>query len=125
MYPHPSSPTVDPSYPFGSSSFPRRYNYSDNDSDNADPYGRRDNFISDSSHHGLNDDRFYDNNGPYDLYDYGRLRPSFVFCFFTPFSLSRTKDTDSDIDYGPRYGPSVESLGPSQLGLPEAGTPYT
>ena len=90
MYPHPSSPTADPSDPFGSSSFPRRYIYSDNDSDNADPYGRRDTFTSDSSHHGLNDDRYYDNNGPYDLY--GRLRPSFAFCIFTSiFSLQDNK----------------------------------
>jgi len=70
MYPQSSSPTADHADAFtSSSSVPRRYVYSDGDSDSVDPYGRRDTYASDSSNNGLNDpDRYYDQNGNYDPY---------------------------------------------------------
>ena len=69
-YPHSTSPTLEHADPFGpSASVPRRYVYSDNDSDNVDSYGRRDTYASDSSNNGLNDpERYYDHNGIYDPY---------------------------------------------------------
>ncbi|KAI6096184.1 glycosyltransferase family 48 protein [Pisolithus croceorrhizus] len=104
MHPHSSSPMADMPDPFGSSApYPRRYMYSDNDSDNIEPYERRDTYASDSSHNGLNDDRYYDHSGAYDLYG--------------------PQDTDSDVDvYGARYAQSVESLGPSRLATSDAAT---
>jgi hypothetical protein len=70
MYPQSSSPTADHADPFTSAAGgPRRYIYSDNDSDNVDPYSRRDTYASDSSNNGLNDtERYYDHNGNYDPY---------------------------------------------------------
>ncbi|KAG2159276.1 glycosyltransferase family 48 protein [Suillus bovinus] len=104
MYPQSASPTADHADPFTSSAGgPRRYVYSDNDSDNVDPYGRRDTYASDSSNNGLNDaERYYDHNGNYDPY----AQP----------------DTDSDVDiYGQRYPPaSSESLGPSRIGVSDS-----
>ncbi|KAG1733326.1 hypothetical protein EDB19DRAFT_1228542, partial [Suillus lakei] len=104
MYPQSSSPTADHADPFTSAAGgPRRYVYNDNDSDNVDPYGRRDTYASDSSNNGLNDtERYYDHNGNYDPY----AQP----------------DTDSDVDiYGQRYPPaSSESLGPSRMGMSDS-----
>lgn len=104
MYPQSSSPTADHADPFTSAAGgPRRYIYSDNDSDNVDPYSRRDTYASDSSNNGLNDtERYYDHNGNYDPY----AQP----------------DTDSDVDiYGQRYPPaSSESLGPSRMGMSDS-----
>lgn len=51
--------------------------------------------------------------------------PVFRFFAFSPPDSVGQQDTDSDVEYGPRYAPSVESLGPSRMGMPEAGTPYT
>lgn len=104
MYPQSSSPTADHADPFTSAAGgPRRYIYSDNDSDNVGPYSRRDTYASDSSNNGLNDtERYYDHNGNYDPY----AQP----------------DTDSDVDiYGQRYPPaSSESLGPSRIGMSDS-----
>lgn len=67
-YPNSTAPIVEHADPFGSS-HPRRYVYSDNDSDHVDSYGPRDTYISDSSNNGLNDsERYYDHNGTYDPY---------------------------------------------------------
>ena len=67
---HSTTPSIEHADPFGpSAAHPRRYVYSDNDSDNVDPYGRRDTYASDSSNNGLNDtERYYDHNGTYDPY---------------------------------------------------------
>ncbi|EPQ51775.1 1,3-beta-glucan synthase [Gloeophyllum trabeum ATCC 11539] len=93
-----SSPPSDPHDPFASSN----QRYYDNDSDQADPYRRRDTYASDSSDAALNeDDRYYDNNGNYGRYG--------------------NPDTDSDVDvYGQKYAPSAESLGPPRM---ESSTP--
>ncbi|KAG9313770.1 1,3-beta-glucan synthase subunit FKS1, domain-1-domain-containing protein [Chiua virens] len=98
-----STPIVEHADPFGpSAAIPRRYVYSDNDSDNVESYGRRDTYASDSSNNGLNDtERYYDHNGTYDPY--------------------AQQDTDSDVDvYGRGYAPSAESLGQSRMGPSES-----
>ncbi|KAF9238943.1 glycosyltransferase family 48 protein [Melanogaster broomeanus] len=103
MHPQSSSPTADHADPFGSSAaFSRRYVYSDNDSDNVEPYGRRDTYASDSSNNGLNDqERYYDHNGAYDPY--------------------AQQDTDSEADvYARGYTQSAESLGQSRMGPSES-----
>ena len=68
-YPHSTSPSVEHADPFNLSTLPRRYIYSDNDSEHVDSYGPRDTYASDGSNNGLNDsDRYYDHNGTYDPY---------------------------------------------------------
>ncbi|TFK45980.1 1,3-beta-glucan synthase [Heliocybe sulcata] len=93
-----SSPPSDPHDPFASAN----QRYYDNDSDQADPYRRRDTYASDSSDAALNDDdRYYDQGGNYGHYG--------------------NPDTDSDVDvYGQKYAPSAESLGPACM---ESSTP--
>ncbi|KZT28283.1 glycosyltransferase family 48 protein [Neolentinus lepideus HHB14362 ss-1] len=93
-----SSPPSDPHDPFASAN----QRYYDNDSDQADPYRRRDTYASDSSDAALNDDdRFYEQGGNYGRYG--------------------NQDTDSDVDvYGHKYAPSAESLGPPRV---ESSTP--
>ncbi|TFK52998.1 1,3-beta-glucan synthase [Heliocybe sulcata] len=93
-----SSPPSDPHDPFASAN----QRYYDNDSDQADPYRRRDTYASDSSDAALNDDdRYYDQGGNYGRYG--------------------NPDTDSDVDvYGQKYAPSAESLGPPRM---ESSTP--
>ena len=93
--------------------------YSDNDSDNVDPYGRRDTIASDSSNNGLNDpDRYYDHNGTYDPYG-GHAHLQLTVRYSR--GLVAQQDTDSDVDlYGRGYAPSAESLGQSRMGPSES-----
>lgn len=100
MYPQSASPTADHADPFTSSAGgPRRYVYSDNDSDNVDPYGRRDTYASDSSNNGLNDaERYYDHNGNYDSYGLWStlLRYSHTHtCVIFKHNLTRTRMSTS------------------------------
>ncbi|THG95112.1 hypothetical protein EW026_g6480 [Hermanssonia centrifuga] len=99
-----SPPSSDPHDPFSNSHAPADPRFYDNDSDNE--YGRnpRDTYGSDSSN--INDDeRYYEQNGAYDMY-------------------GPQPDTDSDVDvYGQRPAPSSESLGPPRMNFSEASTP--
>lgn len=120
-YPHSTSPSVENVDPFGpSAAIPRRYIYSDNDSDNVDAYGRRDTFTSDSSNHGLNDpERYYDQSGGYDPYGGHHVLATVRYSH----GFLAQQDTDSDVDlYGRGYPPSAESLGPSRVGPSESST---
>lgn len=123
MYLQSSSPTADHADPFTSSSVPRRYVYSDGDSDSVDPHGRRDTYASDSSNNGLNDaDRYYDHNGSYDPYGVWSVccAPIHILTHTCVYDFPAQPDTDSDVDlYGQRYPPSSESLGP-RMGMSDS-----
>ncbi|EKM57278.1 glycosyltransferase family 48 protein [Phanerochaete carnosa HHB-10118-sp] len=96
-------PSSDPHDPFSNSQAadPRYY---DNDSEHDYGRGNRDTYGSDSSNV-VDEDRYYDQSGPYDPY-------------------GPQPDTDSDVDvYGQKYTPSSESLPPPRVGISEASTP--